>query len=91
MFGEKSGYDDGLFQRFIMCAPHAPLVKAKEIRKSGRSILSIHCLFYMVHLIHFNKRRDYSFTDDALEFVDNLFDLDRHRTFMASQTDCFFG
>lgn len=91
LFSEKSGYDDGLFQRFLICAPDGPLVPSKQIRRSGDSILSIHCLFYLLRLIHYQSRRNYTFTDDAIEFIDTVFDSDRQRTHTASQTDSFLG
>lgn len=91
LFGEKTGYDDGLFQRFLMCAPYAPLVLAKEIRQSGKLILAMHCLFYLLHLVHYNKRRNYTFTEDDIEFIDTIFDIDHQRTYTASQNDCFLG
>ena len=54
---ERSSYDDGLFQRFLINAPQPPMVTAAEIRNTPKSILGLQNLFLFMHLAHFEKIR----------------------------------
>ncbi len=92
LFNERNTYDDGLLQRFLLCSPIAPMILARAMRLiTGRSILSLHCLFYLIYMIHFGKRRNYTFSADSLDLLDSTFDQLRVWALAANQIDPFYG
>jgi len=80
-----------LFQRFLILAPEAPFIRAKEIREAPDTIISVHCIFYFIHLTHYEKKRNYTFTPDAGEFIDTEFDLTKERVKTVNAFDSFVG
>ncbi len=52
---EKIGYDDGLFQRIVCIAPEPPYIDAASLRNAPDSIQSLHCIFFFIHEVHFEK------------------------------------
>ncbi len=71
--GEKMGYDDGLFQRIVCMAPEPPFVDAQILRNTPATIQSIHCIFVFIYLVHYEKRRNYTFSEQAKVSFDSYF------------------
>jgi hypothetical protein len=88
---ERNSYDDGLFQRFLMIAPMPPYITAKQMRETPKTKISLHCIFYLVHIIHYNKRINYTFSEESLAIIDIEFDLARSRVQICNEFDSFFG
>ena len=87
---ERFTYDDGLFQRILMCAPSPPKVKAEEIRTAPGTIISLHCLFYIIHKIHLTKRVN-SFSVEGNALIDHEFDEYRNFVELANRHDPYLG
>ena len=88
---ERRAYDDGLFQRIVMCAPKAPNIKASNMRNVLPSILPLHSIFFMIHLIHKDTERNYVFNELATELLDKKFDEYSDWIDFANQNDSNMG
>ena len=88
---ERSCYDDGLFQIFLMNAPEPPVIKAEEMRSAPATILSLHCIFYFIHMVHFEKKRNYTFSTEASQLIDFEFNLAKERVMIVNEFDSFLG
>jgi hypothetical protein len=88
---ERFSYDDGLFQRFFTAAPEPPNLLTKDIRNAPESMVKLHCLLYFIHLNHFDKKRNYTFSKEAAEIFDKYFDTCKLRVNILNQFDPFLG
>jgi len=88
---EKTGYDDGLFQRIICLAPMPPFIDAQILRNTPQTIQSIHCIFFFVHIVHYEKRRNYTFSEQTLPLFDAYFNKLSIWTQRANSCDAFLG
>ena len=76
---ERNNYDDGLFQRFLMLAPSPPFITAKQMREAPTTEISIHCIFYFIHVLHYQQKRNYIFSNEAAIIIDTELDINKHR------------
>lgn len=88
---ERNSYDDGLFQRFLVCAPKPPYISAAQMRATPKPKITLHCMFYFVHCLHFGQRHNYTFEKAALDIIDIEYDLAKNRVMIANEFDSFFG
>ena len=70
---ERSAYDDGLYQIFLLCAPLPPTITAKMIRNSPKSIMALVSIFLMIKIIR-QDPKNYTFDNEALDVIDSEFD-----------------
>ncbi len=88
---ERFSYDDGLFKRFLTNSPKPPTVTAAEMRAITKSQLALHCIFYFLHVIHYEKKINYTFSEEALTVIDYEFDLSRQRVAIVNEFDSYIG
>ncbi len=86
---ERSSYDDGLFQRCLLMAPLPPYTTAEEMAEISGPIVSLHCLFYYMYVVHFEQERNYTF--ESVEMLRVIFNSCRKRTQTLNQFDSFLA
>ncbi len=74
-----------------MSAPLPPNIRAEDMRRSPRTKLGLHCIFYFIHKVHFEKKRNYTFTEDALALIDAEFNKNRERVLIVNEFDNYMG
>jgi hypothetical protein len=88
---ERFSFDDGLFQRFLMSSPRPAKIFTKDIRSAPKPIISLHCIFYFIHVVHFQSKRNYTFSEQALVLIDAYFDDNKIKVEVLNEFDFFFG
>ncbi len=68
-----------------------PYITAEEMRATEDTVISIHCIFYFIYMLHFEKKRNYTFSVDAQSLVDREFNLSRERVRIVNDFDSFVG
>ena len=88
LFNERYTYDDGLFLRILMLCPMPPKISAESIRSAPPSLMPFHAIFLFVQLLHKTKRT-YTYTEEAQEYFDNIFNQLQNWITMANEFDPF--
>jgi hypothetical protein len=88
---ERFSFDDGLFQRFLMSAPKPARIFTKDIRSAPKTIISLHCIFYFIHIVHHDNKRNYTFTPEAQDVIDKYFDDNKNKVEILNEFDFFAG
>ena len=88
---EVDNFEDGLFQRFLFCAP-MPLenVSSKEKRTAPDPDISVVNLLYIIQEIC-KKPFDFHFDEDALVVYDEISDSYEDKKKSARTIDNFIG
>jgi hypothetical protein len=86
---ERFSYDDGLLQRFLMMAPLPPYMTAEEMSEISTPIISLHCIFYYMYVVHFDQERNYTFT--SKDTLKQVFNVCRIRTQALNNFDSFLA
>ncbi len=69
---ERANKDDGMMQRFLLCAPEPAYFTAKEIKTNNQNHCSLEKVFFTVYLIH-ETNINYSLDEKADELFCTLY------------------
>ncbi len=69
---ERNFKDDGMMQRFHMCAPEPAYFSANEINQANRNHCSFQKVFYTLSLLH-KKPLNYTLNQDAENYFNTLY------------------
>ena len=83
--------ENGLFARFLFSAPMPPYYTAAEIRNAPRTIVSVHCLLAFIRLVHWDRNRNYTFTDNAIQILDEKFNSYSSKVKKCNEFDSYIG
>ncbi|CAF1002011.1 unnamed protein product, partial [Brachionus calyciflorus] len=87
---EIENFDDGLFQRFLMCCPEPPIVSLKEIRKKPSPKISIVAILYLIFKLN-ETPQIYKLNKEACDRYDSIYDVNREIVSLSNNVDSFIG
>ncbi|CAF1091689.1 unnamed protein product [Brachionus calyciflorus] len=87
---EIENFDDGLFQRFLMCCLEPPIVSLKEIRKKPSSKISIVAILYLIFKLN-ETPQIYKLDKEACDRYDSIYDVNREIVSLSNNVDSFIG
>ena len=88
LFGNRIGYDDGFYHTILMISPKPPKITSEITRSAPPSLMPFHAIFLFVQLLHKTKRT-YTYTEEAQEYFDNIFNQLQNWITMANEFDPF--
>lgn len=70
---DERNNDDGFCHRLLLYAPEDSVHDSASIMSGGKPIVSQHCLFLFIHIVHSIKRK-YTFDEEASQMLQEEFD-----------------
>ena len=89
MKNEKSSQDDGLIQRFLLCAPNPIFLSAQEINQAPDLICALDNILLFIHHANANMPNIYSLDLDAAAKFNTYFTDFRQIVKNSYHIDCF--
>ena len=85
---ERKTYDDGLMQRFLICAPLPKFFETDILDNIPKRKYSISSILYTIYTLHIDDKQ-YEMDEEAVKCFKEYFDLNKNLVKLSNNKDIF--